>query len=77
MIAAGVVHDARNSLFAIGALTKALEDGLYEPQEFADIASHIQGQVRRLNEVMAGLLMFGQSIDPSQFVDVDLKEVVS
>ena len=77
MIAGGVAHEVRNPLFAITTIVTALERKLTDQPEFGEYTAHIKDQSRRLNVLMNDLLTLGRPIDPQEFTDLDLRDVLS
>ena len=77
MIAGGVAHEVRNPLFAITTIVTALERKLADQPEFGEYTAHIKDQSRRLNVLMNDLLTLGRPIDPQEFTDLDLRDVLS
>jgi signal transduction histidine kinase len=74
-IAAVVAHEARNPLGALNNCVKLLRDNPHLTGEDAELLTIMEGESKRLNDIVSDFLAFGRP-RPPQFASVDLHELI-
>lgn len=77
LVAGGLAHEIRNPLFAISAVSAALEKKIGQNPEMAPFIEHIQEQVRRLSTLTNDLLTLGRPVSPEKFAPCRLEEILA